>query len=196
MNHGGEIKGLLQFDFLAGVEGVLEIGEVLLVAGEGLLEQDLRLLHRLKQRDKPGRAEGILGQGEGSDDLVGADRVRDQIPVLVVVADEVAEQILVGTPDLGCGHRAEALEELSWLHELPAGSRGDLETLRWLNLVEADKEAVVRRFLGVGEDVVATHPAEEYKTDQQENEDRPAKETIRIASTPVSGMSLVAVVAF
>ena len=196
VNHGGEIERLLQLDFLTGVEGVLEVGEVLLVAGEGLLQQDLRLLHRLKQCDESRRAEGVLRQGEGSDDLVGADRVGNQIPVLMVVADKVTEQVLVGTPDLGGCHRAEALKELARLHELPAGSRSDLKTLGRLDLVKTHKQAVVRRLLRVGEDIVAPHPAEEDEADQQENEDSPAEESVGIAATPVTGVSLIAVVAF
>ena len=196
MNHGGEIERLLQLDFLPWVEGVLEVGEVLLVAGEGLLQQDFRLLHCLEQCDESRRAERVLRQGEGSDDLVGADRVGNQVPVLVVVADKVAEQVLIGTPDLGGCHRAEALEELARLHELPTGSRGDLEALGRLDLVKTHKQAVVRRLLRVGEDVVAPHPAEEDKADQQENENSPAEEPVGIAATPVTGVSLIAVVAF
>ena len=59
------------------------------------------------------------------------------------VANEVTEQILVGPPDFGGGHGAEAFQKLTWLEELPAWCRGDFKAHRRLDFVEAYEEAVV-----------------------------------------------------
>jgi hypothetical protein len=58
------------------------------------------------------------------------------------------------------------LEKLSGFEEFAPGGRGDLETLRRLDLVETFQKAVVRGALGMGKDVVASHPAEKDEANQ------------------------------
>jgi hypothetical protein len=114
----------------------------------------------------------------------------------MVVADKVAEQFLIGAADLGTRHRSETLKKLARFEELPAGGRRDIEALGRLHLMESEEQPVVRGLLRMGEDVVTPHPAEEDEADQEENEDRPTEEAVRVTAAPVPGVRLIAVVAF
>jgi cytochrome b involved in lipid metabolism len=58
------------------------------------------------------------------------------------------------------------LEKLSGFEEFAPGGRGYLKTLRGLDLVETFQKAVVRGALGMGKDVVASHPTQKDETNQ------------------------------
>ena len=48
VNHGGEIQGLFEFDLLTGHQCALQSQKILLLCRERLLQENLRLLHRLE----------------------------------------------------------------------------------------------------------------------------------------------------
>ena len=175
MDDRRKIERLFEFDLLVRCQGTGQGGEVGVVAGEGLLKDDLRLLHGLEQGDQPRPAEGSRGKGHGPDHAVGAHRVGNQIPDLVIVSKEIAEQVFIGPANLRSGHRPEALQKLTRLKELSAGSGSDLKTLGRIDLVKPQEQTVVRGLLGMGKDVVAPHPAEKDETDEQEDEDGPSE---------------------
>ena len=187
MDHGREIQRLLELKFQSGSEGFGERGQVGLVGGEDLLDEDFRLLDCLEQGRHSRGAEVPGLQWHGAQDPVGANGVGDEFAGLVVVADKVAEQVLVGPADLRGGHRAVTLEELSRFQEFSAWRDRDLKALRWLDLLETEEQAVIGGPLGVGEDVVTPHPAEEDEPDEEEEKDGPAEESVAgfgTAATP------------
>ena len=59
------------------------------------------------------------------------------------------------------------------------------------------EKMVIRRFLGIGKDVVSSHPAKKNKPDQQEEKNGPPKESIGWLGAPaVTGVSVITVVVF
>ena len=59
-----------------------------------------------------------------------------------------------------------------------------------------NEQPVVGRFFGIGEDVVASHPAEKDEAEQEKDEDGPPEETIFCSCPPsVPRPSLISVIA-
>lgn len=117
--------------------------------------------------------------------------------VLVVVSDETAEKRLVRPSYFKGRHGAKAFQKLARLEKLTPWGFRDRKALRGLDLVQPLEKVVVGWFLGIGEDVVTSHPAEKNKPDQQKKEDGPSEEAIgRLLSPAASRITLITVVAF
>jgi hypothetical protein len=74
-------------------------------------------------------------------------------------------------------HRTKAIKNLRRSEEFPARRGSEFKSLGGIDLFDSGEDLVAECFLGVAKDILAPNPATDRKTNQDDDQDSPPKES-------------------
>ena len=166
-----------EVDIQTGEERAVQIGDGFFIGGENLLDKKIRVLLGLGQYNNPRNKKIRTGELIGIQDVECADDVGHKAIDRLKVTYVVSKKNLIRASELTRLHRTKAIKNLRGSQEFSARCGCEFKSLGGGDFFESGEDFVAEWFLGVAKYIIAPNPATDRKTNQEDDQNSPPKES-------------------